>query len=113
MSAHADQRSQDRSTRDDGAVPDSISPPVDLRPHLPDLENPFEPSAARSYDPVELVRLALAWPTDYWPGLALNWLDEGVPAVGLVEELGVFEQERCRPQAQRHQARRLRKAARG
>jgi hypothetical protein len=102
-----------RSTRNDGAVPDSVSPPADLRPYLPDLEHPFEPSAGRPYDPVELVRFALAWPTDYWPGLALNWLDEGVPATDLVEELGVFEQERRRPQAQRHQARRLRKAAQG
>jgi hypothetical protein len=92
-------------------VPDSTSPPPDLRPHLLDLEGPFDPSADRPYDPVELIRFALAIPTDYWPGLALNWLDEGVPATDLTEELGAFEQERRRPQAQRHQARRLRKAA--
>ena len=58
------------------------------------------------------VRAALAIPTDHWPGLALDWLDQGVPATDLIEELGVFEQERRRPQDQRHHARRLRKAAR-
>jgi hypothetical protein len=82
-----------------------------MLPYLVDLECRYEPAAPRAYDPVELVKFALTWPTDYWPGLALNWLDDGVPTTDLVEELAVFEQERRRPQAQRHQARRLRKAA--
>ena len=103
-------RRADRA-RDDGEVPGSTASPADLTPHLPDLERSFDPEARRDYEPVALVRFALSWPTDHWPGLALDWLDQGVPSTELVEELGAFENERNRPQAQRHQARRLRKAA--
>ena len=81
--------------------------------HLADLEAPWDAEAERGYDPVELVRHALLWPTDYWPGLALRWLEQGVPAHGLVDELRRFEAEAHRDQKQRHRARELRKAARG
>jgi hypothetical protein len=43
---------------------------------------------------VELIRFALTFPTDYWPRLALTWLEQGVPATDLVDELSVFERER-------------------
>jgi len=82
-----------------------------MTPYLPDLEDSFDAGAARQYDPQSLVRFALSLPTDYWPGLALRWLDEGVPTSGLTDDLAVFETQGHRPQAQRHAARRLRRAA--
>jgi hypothetical protein len=112
--SHADERLFAKAVnRDDRAMPDTTQPPQDLRPYLLDLERPFDPRADRLYDAVELVRFALTIGTDHWPGLALNWLDQGVPTADLAEELAAFEQERRRPQAQRHQARRLRKASQG
>jgi hypothetical protein len=83
-----------------------------MLPYLVDLESPFDPRVEREYDPVDLVKFALSWPgVDYWPDLALSWLEQGVPIIRLCEELGALEGESHRPQAQRHRARRLRKAA--
>ena len=81
--------------------------------HLADLESPWDASGDHGYDPVALVRHALSWPTDYWPGLALRWLDQGLPAEELLDELRRFEGESHRPQSQRHHARSLRTAAGG
>ncbi len=81
--------------------------------HLKDLETPLGDTAGRRYDPVDLVRYALSWPSDYWPGLALTWLEQGLPASRLVNDLQVFENGTHRPQAQRHRARRLWKMAGG
>lgn len=92
-------------------MPDSSAIPEDLTPHLRDLEGPFDSRAARTYDPAELVRFALTLPGNYWSGLALDWLDQGLPASGLGEDLSTFERDRRRPQTQRHQARRVKKAA--
>ena len=90
------------------------APPADpMIHHLADLESSWDADAERGYDPVELVRHALLWPTDYWPGLALRWLEQGVPADGLVDELCRFEADAHRDQTQRHRARALRKAAGG
>jgi hypothetical protein len=84
------------------------SPQHPMLPHLVDLESRFDFNAFRPYDPVELVRYALG-ASDYWADMALGWLEEGVPAGSLVDELSVFEEEAGRPQSLRHRARRLRK----
>lgn len=91
----------------------NASPTDPLIQHLADLESPWDAHVAREYDPVELVRHALAWPTDYWPGLALRWLEQGVPADDLLDDLNRFEAQSHRAQSQRHRARALRKAAGG
>lgn len=77
-----------------------------MLPYLVDLESPFDPETPREYAPAELVRFALTL-GNYWAGLALTWLQQGVSAAGLLDELRAFESETHRPQAQRHQARRL------
>lgn len=84
------------------------SPEHRLLPHLVDLESRFDVNAFRPYDPVELVRYALGAP-DYWADLALRWLEQGVPARQLVDELSALEGQAHRAQSLRHRARRLRK----
>lgn len=79
--------------------------------YLADLEGPM--TLAAPYDPVELVRYALSWPTEYWPGLALRWLEHGLTVDELIDDLLRFEGETHRPQSQRHRARALRKASGG
>lgn len=75
--------------------------------HLTDLEDDFVGGHPRDYDPVELVRYALTWPTDYWVAHALKWLEQGVPTDGLVLELGHIATDARRSQALRHRAQRL------
>ena len=50
--------------------------PSELVIHLerPMERLPFDGPSAR-----DVVIAALKWPTDYWPELALAWLDEGLP----------------------------------
>lgn len=81
-----------------------------MLPYLVDLEHRFDFNAFRPYDPVELIRYALGT-SDYWADLALRWLEEGVPAARLVDELLSFEAQAGRPQALRHRARHLRQNA--
>jgi hypothetical protein len=89
---------------------------------LPLLERPFHKVAAavavqagaqRSAPPwAALVRCALVWPTEYWPGLALGWLEEGYPTDGLVEVLAGLKDAPGRSQPLRRRALRLWKAVR-
>jgi hypothetical protein len=81
-----------------------------MLPHLVALEARFDFIAFRPYDPVELVRYALG-ASDYWADLALWWLEEGVPAKQLLDELSALEADAERPQSLRHRARRLRERA--
>jgi hypothetical protein len=80
-----------------------------MLPHLVDLESPYDPDTARSYEPGELIRYALG-ASDYWAEHALVWLDQGAPRVGLEDALFDLEDQGARPQALRHHARRLRKS---
>lgn len=59
---------------------------------------------------VELVRFALG-ASVYWADLAVRWLEEGLPAQALMNELAALEAEFPRPQALKYRARRLRKAS--
>ncbi|GAA3381945.1 hypothetical protein [Cryptosporangium minutisporangium] len=54
-----------------------------------------------------LVRIALGWPTDYWPGLALRWLEEGFSSEEVIDELVVLTQAKERSQPLRHQTLRV------
>ena len=80
-----------------------------MLPFLVDLESPYDPEAVSDYDPQELVRYALG-ASDYWASLALEWLDQGVPARGVESALLELEGQESRAQALRHHARRLRKS---
>ncbi|WP_269304711.1 hypothetical protein [Aeromicrobium sp. HA] len=84
--------------------------PDDLLKHIIDLEGDFVEGDPREYDPVELIRYALAWPMDYWPAHAMKWLEQGVPSEALSVELGNIASDARRPQALRHRAKRLRRS---
>lgn len=79
-----------------------------MLPYLVDLESTYESTDKRPYDAVDLVRFALTV-SDYWAGLGLGWLEQGVPTSGLDHELLALELNDRRPQALRHRARRIRK----
>lgn len=74
--------------------------------HLVDLESEFSPGSSRDYDPAELVRFAMGV-SDYWAGLGLRWLEQGLPHGELRQDLLALEQQRRRSQPLRHRARRL------
>lgn len=79
-----------------------------MLPFLVDLESEYILDAKRQYDPKDLVAFALSWPAgDYWPGLALGWLEQGVPHTALRDQLSALAGDRHRSQALRHRARRL------
>lgn len=80
-----------------------------MLPFLVDLESPYDPEAVSDYDPQDLVRFALE-ASDYWAGLALDWLDQGAPGDGLESALLHVENQESRAQALRHHARRRRKS---
>lgn len=61
----------------------------------------------------ELLELALGWPTDCWPGLALGWLEDGHPVAGLREVLAGLKDAPGRSQPLRHRALRLWSLAHG
>ncbi|MCA0307155.1 MAG: hypothetical protein LCH87_07290 [Actinobacteria bacterium] len=84
------------------------TPSHPMLPFLVDLESAYNPDAERQYDPKDLVAFALSWPgSDYWPGLALGWLEQGVPYSALRDQVSAIEGDRHRSQALRHRARRL------
>jgi hypothetical protein len=42
------------------------------------------------------VRLALAWPGEYWPGLALAWLEHGYPLSGVRQAVVALKDDQRR-----------------
>ncbi len=72
-------------------------PHEDWRLLLPILEQPYRQveAAIEELDQAELqgppwarlLRFALEWPTEYWPGLALGWLEDGCPAAEEVQDV--------------------------
>lgn len=75
--------------------------------HLVDLEAQFTPAAERSYDPAALVVYAFTV-SDYWAGLGLAWLEQGLSPGSVAAPLLALEANRSRSQSIRHRARRLR-----
>lgn len=51
------------------------------------LEQPMERQPHDGPPARDIVIAALKWPTEYWPELALAWLDEGLP---IDEEIAVL-----------------------
>jgi hypothetical protein len=61
----------------------------------------------------ELLEFALKWPTDYWPGLALAWVEDGYPVDRVRDAVAAIAVDQGRPQPLRHRALRLRGSRRG
>jgi hypothetical protein len=59
----------------------------------------------------ELARLALAWPGEYWPGLAPAWLEHDYPLSGVRQAVVAVKDDQRRSQPLRHRALRLCKRA--
>jgi hypothetical protein len=85
---------------------------------LPLLERPYrqiaaavaaETLSAPPWD--ELLAFALGWPTEYWPGLALAWLEDGYPLGGVRAAVTLLRDDSGRSQPLRHRALRLCKGA--
>jgi hypothetical protein len=55
----------------------------------------------------ELLAFALGWPSEYWPGLALGWLEDGYPLAGVRDAVTALRDDRGRSQPLRHRALRL------
>jgi hypothetical protein len=78
---------------------------MDPRALVIHLETPYA-----QYVPVlaapELVLLAgLRWPTEYWAGLAIGWLEQGAPVtLAVAKELKNFSAKSTNPQSLRHRA---------
>jgi hypothetical protein len=91
---------------------------ADLMMLLPLLERPYQQLAelteascpGRLWD--ELLRFALDWPTEYWPGLAVTWVEDGYPLAPVRDALAVVEGDPRRSQPLRHRALRLRRRRR-
>lgn len=55
-----------------------------------------------------ILQLALSWSTDYWPSLAVKWLEHGYPiSEELVNCLKTWQEEKKHSQTLRHKAGRL------
>ena len=74
------------------------------------------PVAADEWRPVAAINdrglvlgvvFALDWPTEYWPGLALGWLESGYPLPGVRHAVADAKDDQRRSQQFRHRALRL------
>jgi hypothetical protein len=84
---------------------------------LPLLERPYRQVADAVVEHVpagcpgglwdELLVFALDWPTDYWPGAALGWLESGYPLSGVRRAVARAADDRRKSQPLRHRALRL------
>ncbi|GIE24854.1 hypothetical protein Ahu01nite_079560 [Winogradskya humida] len=88
-----------------------------LRSLLPLLERPFreveaEVTARTSFEPdppwLELITMALRWPTEYWADRALDWIEGGYANDELSSVLDETSQLPTRSQRFRHRALRVR-----
>ena len=53
----------------------------------------------------QLVQAALAWPTEYWPSLAVEWFEQGFPiSAGTRAKLSAIAENKALPQRLRHRA---------
>lgn len=98
----------------DGGQVRGVAAGSDLMMLLPLLEQPHHQLAAAvaaqapSSPPWDdLLAFALGWPTEYWPGLALAWLEDGYPLAGVRDAVAVLRDDSRRSQPLRHRALRL------
>ncbi|MCQ3827834.1 hypothetical protein HXX02_00090 [Microbulbifer elongatus] len=77
---------------------------MDPRALVVHLEKPylsFEDSAQVK----EILLAGLAWDPDYWPGLAVSWIEQGAPIDGEVRDaLDAVAKKKHFPQPLRHKA---------
>jgi hypothetical protein len=52
---------------------------MDTRPLLVHLESPFAEYTSGLVPAKAVVLAGLRWETDYWPSLAIDWLEQGCP----------------------------------
>ncbi len=92
-------------------------------PLLPLLEQPWPEAAAlvlsasrakqveAEFPFEQIIQVALAWPTEGWPGLALTWFTQGFPvSVAARQKLVGLANNKAMSQRLRHQALALSKA---
>jgi len=60
---------------------------IDLRTLVVHLERPYASYQSELVPARELVVTGLSWPTEYWAGLAIAWLEQGAPIDGEVVAL--------------------------
>ncbi|MGW4945018.1 hypothetical protein ACWEOZ_25895 [Actinoplanes sp. NPDC004185] len=98
----------------DGGKVRGVAVGANLTMLLPLLEQPHRQLAAAVAAVVpsappwdELLVFALGWPTEYWPALALGWLEDGYPSAGVRDALTALRDDAHRSQPLRHRALRL------
>lgn len=78
---------------------------MDARLLVLHLEAPYEEYTATDAPAREVVMAGLTWPTDYWPGLAVAWLEQGAPIdEGIAEALDGVANSKAFAQNVRHRA---------
>jgi hypothetical protein len=78
---------------------------MDIRPFLPCLESSYESFTAGPEVAHKLLLGALLLTTDYWAGLAINWLKNGAPMdEEIAQALTEFAQNRANSLHLEHQA---------
>ncbi len=66
------------------------------------------PARSMSFPYDDLLHLALSWPSDYWPSLAIRWFEEGYPiSERLLEHLRALRDNELLSQRLRHRAGKL------
>lgn len=70
---------------------------------LIELEHPYDSKRDIGVDPTDLVRFALG-ASDYWAGLALGWLTDGLSVSPLSDVLRGYAADATHPQSHRHRA---------
>lgn len=82
------------------------APEHPMLPHLVDLESNYTSGDERSYEVADLLRYALT-STEYWASLAVGWIEQGAPAVAVLDEVAALEQSKGFSQSLRHRSKRL------
>ncbi|TXD45159.1 hypothetical protein TR80_001720 [Xanthomonas campestris] len=78
---------------------------MDPRSLVVRLESPFAEYTSTDVPAREVVMAGLTWPTDYWPGLAISWLEQGAPIDERVAAaLDQVAEKKAFPQNIRHRA---------
>ncbi|MDF9166563.1 hypothetical protein P5X66_20545 [Enterobacter hormaechei] len=78
---------------------------MDSRALVVYLEKPLHEYSAAQVSAKEVVLAGLSWPTDYWPTLAVSWLEQGVPLdAEIVRVLENIAEKKNFPQKLRHKA---------
>jgi len=78
-----------------------MKPPTIVQP----LEHPLAEFSSTVDSAREVAVAGLRWPTPYWCGLAVGWLEQGLPVDdGIVELICAIAENQSFPQSLRHRA---------